>query len=200
MYQDNSTFQPKSQSNGHKPTRCDTLICGIAGPCDYCLALSLRDTGLRNSELTPLERKNGDHIPAEAWDIACDNEGTLADHPESPECHPKESSPLPYFIEEAFAMSKEGKLPSVAKNYIVPEMKLLIGLCASLQALQDHRTFFLACRHAAEVLQIPFRKASRYLKRLESDGVIELVKRGNRRLANEYRFHGKIKQPKGDRT
>jgi DNA-binding Lrp family transcriptional regulator len=69
-------------------------------------------------------------------------------------------------------------------------MKLLVALCAELQIAVGQGTFFLSCRDAGDLLDQDFRTVSRWLKKLEFDGVLKRIATGSRgsHKANEYRF------------
>jgi hypothetical protein len=99
----------------------------------------------------------------------------------------------PEYLACVFSASREKPLPRVAARYYVPGMRLLIGLCAELQIPVGSGTWFLACRDAAFLLgEDDYRRVSRWLTKLEADGVLERVSTGSlsSHKANEYRFVG----------
>jgi hypothetical protein len=63
-------------------------------------------------------------------------------------------------------------------------------LCSALQDSTGDGPFFLACRAAGEVLGADYSNISRILKEMRVAGALELVKRGERRRASEYRYLG----------
>ncbi len=95
------------------------------------------------------------------------------------------------FMNAVFVASKQKPLPAVAARYYLPKVKVLIGLCAELQLAAGNKpTFFLSCRDAGDMIGVDFRLASKYLKRLELDGVLICVEKGSKgkHKANEYRM------------
>jgi len=63
-------------------------------------------------------------------------------------------------------------------------------LCADLQASAGDEPFFLACRAGAEVLGTNHVSVSLVLKDLVRTGALQLVQKGKRRKASEYRYRG----------
>jgi hypothetical protein len=89
--------------------------------------------------------------------------------------------------------------PLEASGYTRSPVRRLVTVCKALQVAAELRgsdRFYLACRTAAVTCGFDgpngYHTAARWLKRLVSDGVLELVKAGiggtNIRLASEYRF------------
>ncbi len=80
--------------------------------------------------------------------------------------------------------------PPEASRYHVPGLRLLVALCKALQDAKGDRPFFLGCRSAGKLLDVPFQRAAKWLRRLTHDGIIELVTKGSKAtgMASEYRF------------
>jgi hypothetical protein len=79
-------------------------------------------------------------------------------------------------------------------------MQQLVILCHALQAAAGNASWFLACRHAAELIGAPFQTVSRWLGKLEHDGVLRLVRKGTvgkseNARANEYRYMAALVNP-----
>jgi hypothetical protein len=85
---------------------------------------------------------------------------------------------------------KAGVDAATVSAYKVPWMRQLVRFCGLLQACRGGETFFLSGYDVADLAGVSQPTAWRGLKKLCSDGVIEMVKRGNRREANVYRFLG----------
>ncbi len=79
-------------------------------------------------------------------------------------------------------------MPSVAARYDVPEVKSLVALCRELQRNAGKAPFFLACRTAAELLNISHVLANKWLRLLVTDKVLELIRPGTLHLASEYQY------------
>jgi len=90
----------------------------------------------------------------------------------------------------AVQQAVEGRLPACANQYESASVRLLVGLCANLAALRSNRRFFLSSHDAGDRLGVQPAQAWRYLNMLCIDGVIALVRRGNPRVANRYRWIG----------
>jgi hypothetical protein len=102
---------------------------------------------------------------------------------------------IPEFLLNGWAMVKDKPLPKIAYRYWMPQMQQLVLLCREMQIAVGDRSFFLACRHAAAIIGVHFRVASRWLAKLEYDGVVKCTERGlvGKRphgKANEYRYLG----------
>lgn len=90
----------------------------------------------------------------------------------------------------AVRQAAESRLPACANQYESASVRLLVGLCANLAALRRNRLFFLSSHDVGDRLGVQPAKAWRYLNMLRVDGVIALVRRGNPRVANRYRWIG----------
>ncbi len=64
----------------------------------------------------------------------------------------------------------------------------LVRICAALQAHEGSGPFFLGARQAGTLIGEPFVDASRMMKALVHDGVLELVSKGAGMKASRYRF------------
>jgi hypothetical protein len=120
-------------------------------------------------------------------------EGVSPCVPESCVSVSSESSPSE-FVKSVWESAKSRPAPAVASRYYVPGIKLLVMLCAELQVAAGDGTFYLSCRDAAALIAKPqdFRTVSKWLNKLEADGVLRRVNTGSQAThkANEYRFLG----------
>jgi hypothetical protein len=85
-------------------------------------------------------------------------------------------------------------LPQVERQYSTnPAIRNLIALCSELQAAAGDQPFFLSARKAEEALGVPRMTVWRYLRRLQFDGILELIELGTERnhKASTYRYHGR---------
>jgi hypothetical protein len=84
-------------------------------------------------------------------------------------------------------------LPAIAAHYYLPGVRLLVALCSELQIAAGDRAFFLSCRDAAALVapHTPYQAVSRWLGRLERDGVLTRISTGTQatQKANEYRYN-----------
>jgi len=82
--------------------------------------------------------------------------------------------------------------PPVAEQYDSAEVRLLITVCLEMQREAGEQPFFLSSRSVASFCEITSRQASRWLRGLVRDGVLELVTKGDAksRKASEYRYLG----------
>lgn len=67
---------------------------------------------------------------------------------------------------------------AIAKNYRLPEMKMLVNLCAALQRKAGETPFFLSCRDAGRSIGTDHHRAHRLLRRLKYDGVLIETRKG----------------------
>ena len=87
---------------------------------------------------------------------------------------------------------------TLIQRYYLPGLKRLIELCAKLQEEAGDGTFFLTQRSIRDFLgkreelgdKRSLTQATRFLFRLEHDGVLQRVSTGTGRKANEYRYLG----------
>ena len=99
---------------------------------------------------------------------------------------PKGTEPIAMILTQAV---KAG-LPEVAEQYEQEELRLLVSLCRELQRACGDGAFFLATRTAGQLLGVNHVTASRWLRLLILDGILELVTAGTResRRASRYRY------------
>ncbi|QDT69058.1 hypothetical protein MalM25_19850 [Planctomycetes bacterium MalM25] len=90
----------------------------------------------------------------------------------------------------AFGRACSAGVPALADDYEQSEILLLAGLCRELQRIAGDGPFFLSCRDAGQLLGVSHVQAARWLFLLESDGVLELVAKGDMktRRASEFRY------------
>jgi hypothetical protein len=97
-------------------------------------------------------------------------------------------------LRPALDRARTGPEPAAARAYDTPALRLLVALCRELQRAQGTDPFFLACRSAAPLVGLgdDFKAASRYLRMLVADGVLELVAPGGPESmkAHRYRYRG----------
>jgi hypothetical protein len=97
-------------------------------------------------------------------------------------------------IDGAWALAQEqlsgGSLPTCADDYDSQPVKVLVALYASLAALQSSGRCFLSCHDAGARLGVAPIQVHRWLKMLIADGVLAVVKPGDKRWATRYRFIG----------
>ena len=97
-------------------------------------------------------------------------------------------------VAAALARAKLTPLPAEAAQFIIPELRLLVGLCRELQRQRGTLPFYLACRDAAEVLGLEGKerhvRAWRWLMMLCHKGILVKERSGGHleRKANEYRY------------
>ena len=97
----------------------------------------------------------------------------------------------PQYLRAVWAAAQQKPLPAAAPRYYLDGMRRLVALCCECQEAAGDGTWFLACRDAAALIGgVDFRAVSRWLKRLEQDGVLTRIAKGSRakRKANEYRY------------
>lgn len=104
--------------------------------------------------------------------------------------YPKGEEP----ITMVFAKAVKAELPEPALQYEQQELRLLVALCRELQRACGTGPFFLSTRTAGHLLGITHVTASRWLRGLRHDGILELVSRGScsDRRASRYRYLGKL--------
>jgi len=102
--------------------------------------------------------------------------------------HPIGAGPMGDILRRAAAADP----PAVAMQYEQEELRLLVSLCRELQREAGKRPFYLSVRTAAEQVGVSPRHAARWLKGLVIDGILKLVRKGDRRKreASEYRYMG----------
>ena len=70
------------------------------------------------------------------------------------------------------------------------KLVLLANWCKQLQQDNGGQQFHLSGYDAGRLLEIGQKRACRWLQGLVAEGTLRLLKRGNRKLANEYRYMG----------
>jgi hypothetical protein len=93
----------------------------------------------------------------------------------------------------AWASVRAGALPPIAEEYDEPKIKLLVGLCWHLG--QGRESFYLSTHKAGPRLGEYPMQILRWLRMLQVDLVLALVKTGNETLASTYRWTGKSPEP-----
>jgi hypothetical protein len=101
--------------------------------------------------------------------------------------NPKGQEPI-----HAMFASAAANIPEVAKQYEQPELQRLVALCRILQQGAGDQPFFLATRVAGELLGVSYPHASRWLRLLQVDEVLQLVELGTvgKRRASRFRYLG----------
>jgi hypothetical protein len=94
-------------------------------------------------------------------------------------------------LQETFMNSLTQSLPKCAEKYDCDSFRRMVLLCRQLQQQAgDKQPFFLACRSAAEVLGLSHNLANRWLRFLVRDGILEVISKGTRHKASEFRYLG----------
>ena len=99
------------------------------------------------------------------------------------------------FLQAVWDAATSKPFPRCAARYYLPGLQQLAAFCCELYTATDNDAFFLSCRDAAALLgELDFRVVSRWLGRLERDGVLTRVSTGSKTTgrANEYRFTGEV--------
>jgi bifunctional DNA primase/polymerase-like protein len=91
---------------------------------------------------------------------------------------------------EILERASTGTMPAVAKHYQTDRVKLLIAVCRELAREHEGKLFYLSTRLAADVMDVIPMQASRTLRGLEIDGVLECVEQGTytSRKASTWRY------------
>ncbi|NLY01671.1 MAG: bifunctional DNA primase/polymerase [Rhodopirellula sp.] len=79
---------------------------------------------------------------------------------------------------------------AAADRYEQEPIRLLVALCAELQRRAAEKPFFLDCRTAGRLLEVPHGTAARWLYLLRADGFLRVVETGQRGKASSYRYIG----------
>jgi len=100
---------------------------------------------------------------------------------------PRVKKPL---LENTFAAAwdavQAGELPPIAQDYDEPRIQRLVGLCWHLG--KDSESFYLSTHKAGPLLDVKPMQVLRWLKMLQADEILLLVKQGNRHLATTYQW------------
>lgn len=91
-------------------------------------------------------------------------------------------------LTQAWQRAQTAPPPAAATDYDSAPVRRLVGLCAALGDFSPDRRFFLSMHAAAKLLGESHMQVGRWLKMLQADGVIELVRTGNARRASRYRW------------
>jgi hypothetical protein len=106
-------------------------------------------------------------------------------------------------VDEAFRRAKAAKSPPKAARLYAgePKVVLLAALCRELQRRAGADHFYLDCRTAGKLLDVPHKQAWRWLNMLCADEVLEAGEKGSRarHLANQYRYVAWKRADKGPR-
>ena len=88
--------------------------------------------------------------------------------------------------------ARNAPTPECATIYEDDRMRLLVRVCAALQAHHGTEPFFLSARRAGEVVGVSRTIAARMIKTLAFDRILSLERKGTLRdrNASEYRFLG----------
>jgi len=89
-------------------------------------------------------------------------------------------------LDAAFAKAMSAPLPAVCNQYDGEVVKTLLAVCWHLKGRDSH--FYLSSHAAGTRLRIDPYQALRYLRMFEADGILEVVKKGNRNLATTYKW------------
>jgi hypothetical protein len=181
-----------SQRNGTQPRLQKCAGCSPTNLCDYCRAEWQRDKEGRRQR--DLERKQRDDTqnssPSSKPAQTPPGNESLSTESLSTEYH------VPDYLRAVWAAAQQMEPPAIAARYILPGVRNLVLLCYALQqAAGNDSTWFLSCRHAAELIVAPFSTVSRWLGKLEHDGVLARVSTGTvgqspGARANEYQYRG----------
>ena len=95
-------------------------------------------------------------------------------------------------MSDVISRASTADMPAVAERYENPKVRLLIAVCRGLQQEQGDDPFFLSVRSVAEIGEITPIQASRWLRGLVRDGVLERVSKGDyaTHQASQYRYIG----------
>jgi hypothetical protein len=93
-----------------------------------------------------------------------------------------------------FAKAISGPMPDVMSKYESPKLTVLTALCREMQRATTGESFYLGARTVARLLEIEPMTASRYLRLMVNDRVLEISGRGNLkgRRATCYRYLGPL--------
>ena len=94
------------------------------------------------------------------------------------------------WMAQVLERAKQADLPAAAMQYESDKIRLLVAVCRELQREAGDKPFFLSSYWVGQRFGIGSMRAWRWLRRLCDDGVLELIRKGNRQEANEYRYGG----------
>ena len=96
--------------------------------------------------------------------------------------YPKGEGAMDVIFKDASASD----VPSVALRYEQPALRQLVALCRELQRHAGDGPFFLGCRTAGRLLDVPYKRANRWLFLLREHGVLEEHEKGGQ-TGNQFR-------------
>jgi len=99
------------------------------------------------------------------------------------------TDPTKQTFQNIVAVAMDDEAPTWASKYDVATVRLIL-LCRRLQEHHGANPFYLPYRLAADVAGLKRMAALRRMRRLQADGIIELVRVGDRSRANEWRYVG----------
>jgi len=100
---------------------------------------------------------------------------------------PRVNSPLATnSLAAAWDAVQAGELPPIAEEYDAPKIKQLIGLCYHLG--RDRDSFYLSTHKAGVLFNVKPMQVLRWLRMLQADMVLALVKTGNETRASTYKW------------
>ena len=97
---------------------------------------------------------------------------------------PKEAD----FMENIVVRAKKAPVPECVAELGMPKLSLLARICVELQRSVGDRPFFLSCRKAGELLDIPHARANKLLHVLIDIGFMEIAEQATARQAPRYRL------------
>jgi hypothetical protein len=100
---------------------------------------------------------------------------------------PRVKSPLATnTLATAWDAVQSGELPAIAEEYDEPKIQRLVGLCWHLG--KGRESFFLSTHKAGPLLDVKPMQVLRWLRMLQADEHLQLVKTGNQNTSNTYRW------------
>jgi len=93
-------------------------------------------------------------------------------------------------MSDVLTRAKMAEPPEAVAEFPTPAFRVLAGLCRELQREAGDGPFFLSTHTAAELLGTKPMVIWRWLRLLSRLGVLELVTKGNRKRASEFRYLG----------
>lgn len=107
------------------------------------------------------------------------------------EAWPKVKYPKSAYLEQAKERAKNRKEPLPELAEFDGDYQYLGVVCYELQQIMRDRPFWLSTYDAGEILGKSQKVGHRAMKMLSAEGILELVKVGDRHNASEYRYIGK---------
>jgi hypothetical protein len=94
--------------------------------------------------------------------------------------------PLNHILKRAI----NSELPEEALQFGHPPIRLLVAICREIQRHAGDQPFYLSTRVAGRLLDVDHKLASRWLRLLEQDGLLEVTIKGNKKKATRFRYLG----------